>query len=428
VNTFSRIPNSVGSTLVLLSQDIHYTILNESKAPSGEKFFEPFNQKLAALMPESTFHSNAAILQNQALPILDPFKLTLYLVSNNFFGATLDVNDKIYKWVKHYSDNGLMQYLLSVSGPTVEALGENLFRLAIDAQDAPTVKKMMDLGMDPNEQVYSNELGDFRTPLQQACLLRGLELVRVLIDGGAKVNLSARKSEAESALVNALYRFKDENGNPMRCTDPELVRILLRAGAIVNPGFGKSPLVVAAGSGNVEAVDLLVSAGADIHFTQENYEITLLTPLISAITCEKHIPNKDVISMARILLQAGADPQASFNDNHETFTVLQWAMDRNSIELIQLLLNNGARVTEAAFLKAAEYCDVNIARLLLRFGGQVTEKVIRAAVNNDDPKLLCFLLEVADEKTRIRGKNAALIEALAEGKTELVDWLDAEGA
>jgi len=55
------------------------------------------------------------------------------LLSNNFLGTTSDVSEKIYDWVKHYSDTGLIEYLLSIRGPTVEALAENLFRLALDA-------------------------------------------------------------------------------------------------------------------------------------------------------------------------------------------------------------------------------------------------------------------------------------------------------
>jgi len=189
---------------------------------------------------------------------------------------------------------------------------------------------MIDWGIDPNEQVYSYKRGSFRTPLQQACWLRSIELVRVLIDGGAKVNLSARKTEAGSALMNALYS-SDRKGNPMRYADPELVRILLHAGAIVNPGFGESPLAEAAKSGHVEAVDLLVSAGADVHFTDDFGS----TPLANAVDLERNIPDRDVISVARILLQAGAYLHAKFTDGSGEFViVLQSAIYRNNMELI----------------------------------------------------------------------------------------------
>ena len=57
-----------------------------------------------------------------------------------------------------------------------------------------------------------------------------------------------------------------------------------------------------------------------------------------------------------------------------------------------MLLDNGARVTEAAFVSAAEYCDINIVKLLLQFGGVLTEEVIASSVENDDPKLVSFLL------------------------------------
>jgi ankyrin repeat protein len=249
-----------------------------------------------------------------------------------------------------------MEYILSIGGPTVEALAENLFRLALDAEDVRTINKMLKLGINPNEHVYRTEWGTCRTPLLQACDMQSLKLVRALIDGGAKVNHSVGNEDTESVLVYALDG-RDEDYELKAHADPELVRILLNAGAVVNPGSGESPLASAADWGHVEVVGLLVSAGADVNIVVGDDDYTS-TPLMKAIWCEPTIPDGDVISMVRILLLAGADPQGVAISEGEAETPLEAAMRRKSIELIQLLLDNGARVTKGSFVQADAFATL----------------------------------------------------------------------
>jgi ankyrin repeat protein len=382
-----------------------------------------------ALMPENVFTSNPAaadmaISQGQASSALDFLKLAMYLVSNNFCSATADVSKEVYAWLKRRSNTGLLEYLLSIGGPTIDALVENFFRLAIDADDVHTVRKMMDLGIDPNEQIYRGGRSLVMTPLQRACEIQSLELVRVLIDGGAKVNLPA-ESDAYSALMYAVDP-RDENYDLKGHVDIELVRILLRAGAAVNPGIGVSPLSYAAESGHVELVALLVAEGADVHFSDEE---DMSTPLMTAVQCDMDIPDRDVVSIVHTLLRAGADAQVYVQDSDgDVVTALEAAIPRKSVELVQLLLDNGARITQSAFVTAAKHGDLNIARLLFKSGAKVTEAVIESAVDNDGTELVIFLLETADDKVKNRCKSAALIKAIEHGKGDLMDWLDSSGA
>jgi hypothetical protein len=61
---------------------------------------------------------------------------------------------------------GLWNPLL-LSSPTVEALTEQIFQLAINAEDAHTIEKMIKLGINPNKQVCRNSWGGCETPLLQ---------------------------------------------------------------------------------------------------------------------------------------------------------------------------------------------------------------------------------------------------------------------
>ena len=171
---------------MVLSEDVCASILDRFiKGANGEEIPISFSQAVKALMPENAFSNHPVsmqmtVSQGHQSPVLNFLNLTMFLISNNFFGETTDVSKKVYKWVKRRSNAGLLEYLLSIGGPTAEALAENLFRLAIDDDDVLTVKKIMESGIDPNEQIYRTQHGLSITPLHHACKMRSLELVRVL--------------------------------------------------------------------------------------------------------------------------------------------------------------------------------------------------------------------------------------------------------
>jgi ankyrin repeat protein len=410
---------------MVLSEDVCASILDRfTKGADGEEISISFSQAVKALMPENVFSNHLVgmqmtVSQGHQSQVLNFLNLAMFLVSNNFFGATADVSGKVYRWVKRLSNAGLLEYLLSISGPTAEALAENLFRLAINDNDVLTVKKIMESGIDPNGQIYRTRRGLGLTPVHRACAMRSLELVRVLIEAGADVNSTV--SKGDSALMCALYRFDDDFKPKEDLVDTELVRILLRAGAKVNPGYGKSPLSEAAQSGHVEAVALLISAGADVNFSDE---APSLTPLVEAVFSDKRVPDEDVIAIVRNLLHGGADVQATAMIGAGSVTVLEAAMHRGNIELIQLLLGGGARITESAFLAAVRGCSLDIAKLLIRSGARVTRRVIESA---DESEMVLFLLDSAEHSIKERYSSAALVAAIHHGKTDLIDALDASG-
>lgn len=226
-----------------------------------------------------------------------------------------------------------MEYLLSIGGPTVEALAENLFWLALDAEDVRTIEKIMNSGIDTNELVYRNERGDCSSPLNRACDMQSLKLVEALLKGGAKVSESVGKNDPATVLMSAVNGI-DEYGFKEEYVDTKLIEILLNAGAIVNPGSGESPLGSAVECGNVEAVKLLVSAGADVNFITGDADYSV-TPLMRAIECKVDITDKAIISMVRTLLLAGADPQQGSIYGGGMGTPLEAAMRRKSMKLIQ---------------------------------------------------------------------------------------------
>ena len=429
-NPFSLITENGGSNSLVLSQECQFSVLGELTGIDGRKVTGPLSNIFEALWPENIFLSSPtsvdmAISHRQPSSDLQFLKLCMYLVSNNLFEPTTDVSTKVYQWVKHHSNTGLMEYILSIGGPTVEALAEHLFRLALDAEDVRTINKMMKLGINPNEQVCRDKGGTCRTPLLRACGMQSLKLVKALIDGGAKVDHSVGNRDAELVLSFAL-ECRDEDDKLKAHVDPELVQILLNAGAVINRSTGESPLASAAEWGHVEVVDLLVSAGADVNMVSFN-GVSTSTPLMTAVGCGSDIPDGDVIRMVQILLLAGADPNGVATCDVEVETPLEAAMRRESIELIQLLLGNGARVNEQSFVEAVRCCDINVVKLLLNSGCQVTESAIESAVESNST-MVFFLLEITDKRIKERCKTAALIKSIECGKMALIQELRVSGA
>lgn len=391
----------------------------------GEDFSKSFSQSLNALMPERMFSSHAANMQmtesqHHSSTAVDLLNLTLFMVSNKFFQQASDIGVQMYNLIKRRLNIGLLEYVLSASGPTAEALVECLFSLAIENDDAYTVKKILNCGFDHKELRFSNSEGSKITPLQHACSMRSLELVQALLDAGADVNstLQGRRSPLTLAIVGPNYNEQSRDR-----ANIELVQILLRAGANVNPGPRESPLAEAAATCDLELVTLLLSADADPNFMGRDVDST---PLSKALASE--YTSFDIIPVVRLLLQAGADVNAGFCGDDKVSTALHVAVLYDSgIDLIQLLLEGGAYITEPAMTTATRECKLEIVELFLRSGARVTHEAIEAAVKAGESERFWLLLDSTEDSIKEIRRSEALTAAIRCGKKDLIDTLSASG-
>ncbi|MDX1563658.1 MAG: ankyrin repeat domain-containing protein, partial [Gammaproteobacteria bacterium] len=140
----------------------------------------------------------------------------------------------------------------------------------------------------------------------------------------------------------------------------EAARELIEAGADVNQvtRYGWSPLLAATQNRNYQLGKFLIENGADVNIANKGG----WTPLYLA-TDNRNIeggdyptrtPDMDSLEYIKLLLDAGADPNARLTESTETRTVFtnQW------------LDENGA----TAFLRASQSGDVELMRLLLDYG------------------------------------------------------------
>jgi ankyrin repeat protein len=101
------------------------------------------------------------------------------------------------------------------------------------------------------------------------------------------------------------------------------VEHLVNAGADVNLGDDEQPLAVAASAGNVDSINLLISAGADPNQADSDG----WTALMFAAETDAELPVK-------ILLAAAADPAHVSRDGRTAASI---GKDRGHLELASLL-------------------------------------------------------------------------------------------
>ncbi|KAK5049042.1 hypothetical protein LTR84_005464 [Exophiala bonariae] len=422
-HTLLHNPGSVETTSATNTDDFQASIVEHFGERIGKNDrSSAFHRNLKAALPRYVVNGHAADLQttrtsSNSLHAVDFLNLTLFIFSNNLLRPDFDTSSKAYEWIKRHSTACLIEYLLSINEPTVEALAEQIFALAIRMKDANIVQKILDSGLNPNELRCIDESGQQITPLQRACQFPNADIVRVLLDAGADVNLCL--SNYCSPLAIAIAHF-DDRGNYMDHVGIELVQLLLRAGANVNPAVGSSPLIEAAANAHLELVSVLLAAGADPNFSEEH---TGMTPL--HYVCISNGPVCDTIDIARQLLQAGANASAECSSSYddERTSVLEQSTHPTKAELIKLLLDRGALVTERALILAVETDNLDIVKLFLSHEAPLTKKVIENATSCGEPEIFWFLLDSAKIGVRKELQRAAFVAAIHHNNKALINAL-----
>ncbi|KIW72763.1 hypothetical protein PV04_00938 [Phialophora macrospora] len=370
--------------------------------------------------------------------------LALFMVSNKVAGSQRGIGVEVYHWVKGQGNSELFEYLLSLQDPTAEALTEHLFSISIENKDVHIVRRILDSGLDPNELKCSDRWGTQITPLQRACQLGSPELVRALLDAKADVNVVPPGSYPP--LILALESIcqareaadygsepedydnepEDYDNEPEDSQAIKLVRILLRAGANLNPDGYQSPLAIAASYAHLELVTFLLRKGADPNFPLGDRSDA---PLVLAMCSER--PLSDVVSTVRTLVQAGADVNFSFidgdDDDRKDMTVLDFACEQRVTEVVKVLLEGGARTTEQALINAILRRDSHCVNLLIRYHAPVTERTLGFAVTWGADTICRLLLSSAEESVKGRCRMTMFTKAIESGNRRLMEELSASG-
>lgn len=207
--------------------------------------------------------------------------------------------------------------------------GKNALTAALQKRDFELVKILVDAGANVNS---SGQYGT--TPLMIAVLTNNLPLIKMLLANGALINTTDKPGR--TALIYAASGFSET-------PNFEVVDLLLKSGAnpnVMTNDFGEytrcnTALTGAARRGSIEIIQLLLANKADVNLTCENGD----TPIVHAVKTGR-------IDAVKLLIEAGADLKGVQGQR-----ALQFAKEKlkdekersNFEEMIKLLEAAGAK-------------------------------------------------------------------------------------
>lgn len=158
------------------------------------------------------------------------------------------------------------------------------------------------------------------TPLRMAISINNIEAIKILLKHGKGIDLEKRDTMNNTILLNAV-----QNNNP------ELVRLLCEAGAKVNVYSNNStPLTRAATKGFVEVIRVLLKYGKDIDVEMRERGGWKATPLFYAAW-------EGCTEAVEVLCKAGADLNASCKCGITMETPISIASERGHEDVVKVL-------------------------------------------------------------------------------------------
>jgi ankyrin repeat protein len=330
---------------------------------------------------------------------------------------------------------------------------------AVGQQDLEMVHFLLDCRADPNipgpVRVGRYNMWRTGTALQTAVDVKNLELVRILIKTGAQADvLSSACEDRRTPLEAALEKFEGEDLIM-------LVRLLLVAGADVNLSgirrnylrysegayvvVEKTMLSAAIHSGNVQLVNILIEAGADVNAVSTYKDSRKTNKKVSKSPLQDAVGLAD-LEISRVLLKAGADVGADWPSFCSDISMwgkagmLATAIVRGNIELFQLLLDSGANVNSispteesiTALEAASNAGHLDIVETLLRRGAEIDGNpgsrigtALKCAVVNGHAGVAFALLEAGADPTLAHSdeSESPLVKAAVNGRIDMLQML-----
>jgi ankyrin repeat protein len=238
---------------------------------------------------------------------------------------------------------------------------KSLIQAAVDG-DAAKIRQLISAGVNVNvrnAETYPIGYEWNTTPLMCAADKGHLEACRILLEAGADVSAASEKHKADGGGSAQALHHALMDGHV------EVARLLLDAGADPDAqgNNGWTPLVYAARSLSRAAVQLVLERGGqpDLKVKRNGYEPPLHGATLTICNTstlvnrngklvmevlEKWERKEDIFEVFRLLLAAGADPNAPGARNSR---VLSWLALRDEMPddirppIIEMLLNAGAR-------------------------------------------------------------------------------------
>ena len=210
------------------------------------------------------------------------------------------------------------------------------------------VKLLINNGANVNAE---NQYGD--TPLKELAKRgnKNIDLIKYLIANGADINASNSSALTEACIDGNL----------------DLVKLLLDSGSKIN----SEALFYACSKCNVDLVKLLIDNGANVN-VKDKSGVTPLFVVISSYV------NANKVELIKLLLENGADVNATDDKGR---TLLHLACDKDNLDLVKLFIKYGVDVNAKdesgvtpLFSQCQDVGDLEMIKLLVENGADVNVK------------------------------------------------------
>lgn len=288
------------------------------------------------------------------------------------------------------------------------------FYEAVSNNDVKTARRMIAAGADVNAVYNQHEYS-----IIVACHHSNYELVRLLVESGADVNVRDKERSTPLLACDAYY--------------PEIYKLLLEAGAQVNVRdiYDSTPLLKAAMTGKAESVRLLIAAGAHINVhSGESDE----TPYDLARFEAAYMENEDAPAIMKLLKAAGAIRGVLLDiEDSPTITPINYeylqAVQRQDTERIIAALDKGAdinatdRFGTSTIEQAVKYNNIKLCQLLVNSGiskEHILESFwsLYSPLSYDNIALVWYLFSQLEGEMLVQAKERALSYAASGGCLE----------
>lgn len=357
-------------------------------------------------------------------------RLIISSTANNFAGLD-GLPRNILECLRNPTNMRLLQELQSANGPEAEAFVENFFCAAVESSNAGIVEYLLRTNdLDPNKLVCNQRQRQY-TPIERAVKLDSMEVTRVLIHAKADLNKTAGSLyDDQGTLEVAIERQSWIYHRDRPYVNLELVRMLLEAGAILNPEGApvfhnrfETGLVVL-------LITFYFNASTTRHIAIKLLEHVLRTSLEDGrLRWEKRDHWDFVRNFIIGIAQSDFITAINILDDANINLALNIAAEQGNLELVTALLRSGTTPTADVLSLGIKSGNRELVRFLLDEGADASGHPNTATIINTGPDNdYDWTLYWDTRRVSRRCYMTPLAEAIRLGNAQILELLQSRGA
>ena len=326
---------------------------------------------LKSILPQSVINAN---LSRHSVDILATgdfatthYRQILFSLANNLAGLDGADMGKVVGWfLQKQTSQQLIQLICSDSRFSARAIAQNIFKGAIELGDAKLIDLLLSeksSGIDVN-RVWCCIEGCKYTPIERGSFLRHKEVIKVLLKHGADVEkIDPGHKVFNGALEYAIGGVRGTHNEYTR-VDSQIFQKLLYAGGNVSTLTLRKLIKRQEG----EFVGLLMSANADKNVALWSEHGIFRDAVL-------FLDDRTAMKVVRVMLDIRADLNFQVKRNGIQDTgpcrVIDAAARCGNVEVVKILLDSGALMTDETLLFAVISENHVLMRLVLGRGAKV---------------------------------------------------------